>query len=40
MLGGMISAPLPSMIVLPAAYYLLYRRRRAGARAALDAQPA
>ena len=29
MVGGMITAPLLSMIVLPAAYYLLYRRRAA-----------
>jgi copper/silver efflux system protein len=27
MLGGMITAPLLSMMVLPAAYLLLYRRR-------------
>jgi copper/silver efflux system protein len=27
MVGGMITAPLLSMVVLPAAYYLIYRRR-------------
>jgi Cu(I)/Ag(I) efflux system membrane protein CusA/SilA len=27
MVGGMISAPLLSMIVLPAAYFLIHRRR-------------
>jgi Cu(I)/Ag(I) efflux system membrane protein CusA/SilA len=26
MVGGMITAPLLSMVVLPAAYYLLHRR--------------
>jgi len=31
----MITAPLLSMIVLPAAYYLVYRPRRGGARVAL-----
>jgi len=35
MVGGMITAPLLSMIVLPAAYYLVYRPRRGGARVAL-----
>jgi Cu(I)/Ag(I) efflux system membrane protein CusA/SilA len=30
MVGGMITAPLLSMVVLPAAYYLLYRRRPIG----------
>jgi Cu(I)/Ag(I) efflux system membrane protein CusA/SilA len=28
MVGGMITAPLLSMFVLPAAYYLIRRRRR------------
>jgi Cu(I)/Ag(I) efflux system membrane protein CusA/SilA len=27
MVGGMITAPLLSMVVLPAAYYLIYRGR-------------
>ena len=31
MVGGMITAPLLSMVVLPAAYFLIYRRRLAGA---------
>ncbi|MEO8164111.1 MAG: efflux RND transporter permease subunit [Betaproteobacteria bacterium] len=29
MVGGMITAPLLSMLVLPAAYYLIRRRRLA-----------
>jgi Cu(I)/Ag(I) efflux system membrane protein CusA/SilA len=27
MVGGMVTAPLPSMLVIPAAWYLLRRRR-------------
>ena len=27
MVGGMVTAPLPSMLVVPAAWYLLHRRR-------------
>jgi Cu(I)/Ag(I) efflux system membrane protein CusA/SilA len=34
MVGGMISAPLLSMFVIPAAYYLLRRRRLEGRGAA------
>jgi Cu(I)/Ag(I) efflux system membrane protein CusA/SilA len=33
MIGGMVTAPLLSMLVVPAAWYLLHRRRRATARA-------
>jgi copper/silver efflux system protein len=33
MVGGMVTAPLLSMLVMPAAWYLLHRRRfSAGAR--------
>jgi copper/silver efflux system protein len=28
MVGGMVTAPLLSMLVVPAAWYLLHRRRR------------
>ena len=28
MVGGMVTAPLLSMLVIPAAWYLLHRRRR------------
>jgi Cu(I)/Ag(I) efflux system membrane protein CusA/SilA len=31
MVGGMITAPLLSMLVVPAAWYLVHRRRRAKA---------
>ena len=34
MVGGMVTAPLLSMLVVPAAWYLLQRRRIAPARAA------
>jgi Cu(I)/Ag(I) efflux system membrane protein CusA/SilA len=34
MVGGMITAPLLSMLVLPAAYQLLLRRRLADSRIA------
>ena len=30
MVGGMVTAPLLSMLVIPAAWYLLHRRRSAG----------
>jgi Cu(I)/Ag(I) efflux system membrane protein CusA/SilA len=35
MVGGMVTAPLLSMLIIPAAWYLLHRRRgrQAGARA-------
>ena len=33
MIGGMVTAPLLSMLVVPAAWYLLHRRRTASARA-------
>jgi Cu(I)/Ag(I) efflux system membrane protein CusA/SilA len=36
MVGGMVSAPLLSMLVMPAAWYLLHRRR---GRRAMDAEP-
>ena len=38
MIGGMVTAPLLSMLVVPAAWYLLHRRRAAmnGARPELD----
>jgi Cu(I)/Ag(I) efflux system membrane protein CusA/SilA len=39
MVGGMISAPLLSMIVLPAAYFLIHRRR-VGAGSSRDRTPA
>ncbi len=32
MVGGMITAPLLSMFVIPAAYYLMLRPKSAGAR--------
>ena len=32
MVGGMVTAPLLSMLVIPAAWYLLHRRRREGRR--------
>jgi Cu(I)/Ag(I) efflux system membrane protein CusA/SilA len=31
MIGGMVTAPLLSMLVVPAAWYLLHRRRAASA---------
>jgi Cu(I)/Ag(I) efflux system membrane protein CusA/SilA len=47
MVGGMVSAPLLSMFVIPAAWWLLHRRRLRGASpaasptvAALDRSPA
>jgi copper/silver efflux system protein len=42
MVGGMVTAPLLSMLIIPAAWYLLHRRpgRQAGARAALVTAPA
>ena len=43
MVGGMVTAPLLSMLIVPAAWYLLHRRRgrRAGKRAdVVAAQPA
>jgi copper/silver efflux system protein len=30
MVGGMVTAPLLSMLVVPAGWYLLHRRRRQG----------
>jgi Cu(I)/Ag(I) efflux system membrane protein CusA/SilA len=35
MVGGMVTAPLLSMLVIPAAWYLLHRRRRMVARGAV-----
>jgi Cu(I)/Ag(I) efflux system membrane protein CusA/SilA len=32
MLGGMVTAPLLSMLVIPAAYRLMHRRRGGGGR--------
>jgi Cu(I)/Ag(I) efflux system membrane protein CusA/SilA len=42
MIGGMVTAPLLSMLVVPAAWYLLHRRRRAArlARSQLEHIPA
>ncbi|MBK0394924.1 CusA/CzcA family heavy metal efflux RND transporter [Ramlibacter algicola] len=37
MVGGMVSAPLLSMLVIPAAWFLLHRRRRTDAAANRDA---
>ena len=41
MVGGMVTAPLLSMLVIPAAWYLLHRRRRSAdaAAAAVAAKP-
>jgi Cu(I)/Ag(I) efflux system membrane protein CusA/SilA len=40
MVGGMFTVPLPSMLVLPAAYRLLWRRRLARGRATTQARHA
>jgi Cu(I)/Ag(I) efflux system membrane protein CusA/SilA len=34
MVGGMVTAPLLSMLVVPAAWYLIHRRRAGRSRAA------
>ena len=39
MVGGMITAPLLSMLVLPAAYWLMKRRRTGAARSPVVAMP-
>ena len=36
MVGGMITAPILSMLVLPAAYFLWHRRELRGSRAAVS----
>ncbi|SDE24804.1 Cu(I)/Ag(I) efflux system membrane protein CusA/SilA [Variovorax sp. CF079] len=40
MVGGMVTAPLLSMLVIPAAWYLAHRRRAAGRETAFASHPA
>jgi len=40
MVGGMVTAPLLSMLVIPAAWYLLHRRRSRSLVAPVPLEPA